>query len=99
MKKSKILLADLAYTCEGDYVQPIPLNIGYIGAYLKRELQDVPIELFKDPNELYGKLNDIRDYSLIAMTNYDWNMNLNLNFLKLIKEKNPNSYRDGWAQY
>jgi putative methyltransferase len=82
-------LADLAYLSLDEFIHPLPLNVGYIGAYLKQELKNVNITIIKDPEELISVLEDAQEYHVIGLSNYDWNMNLNSNFLRLIKEKYP----------
>ena len=71
-------------------MQTVPLNIGYIGGYLKQEVSAVTIELFKDPQKLYDTLVAYPErYTCLALSNYDWNFNLNRHFLKLARRLNP----------
>lgn len=86
----KIALADLSYVSKDDYAQALPLNIGYLGAYLEQELPDVKVELFKDPQKLYDALlKTPKSYTCLALSNYAWNFNLNKHFLKMAKLQNP----------
>ena len=48
----RIYLADLCYLHDWDNNQPLPLNVGYIAAYLLKHRPDVSIEIFKDPRAL-----------------------------------------------
>lgn len=89
MNPVKILLGDLAYTHLSEYIHPIPLNVGYIGAYLKQAVHGVQIDIFKNPEDLYRALNETVDYDVVALSNYDWNVNLDRQFLKMIKRKYP----------
>jgi len=84
----RIYLADLCYLHDWDNNQPVPLNVGYIAAYLKRERPGDEIELFKDPRELIRRLSE-RPPDILAMSHYDWNANLNLPILAHAKETKP----------
>jgi len=85
----KVLLADLTYTGPNEYMYPYPLGAGYLGAYLKSKYEDIDVELYKDPNDLIKALDDPKGYDILALTNYFWNFNLNRQFLKRSKKKNP----------
>lgn len=86
----KIALADLTYLSENDFVQPVPLNVGYIAAYLKENLPGITVELFKNPQKLYHALvKDPKSYTCLGLSNYDWNFNLNRHFVETIKQKRP----------
>ena len=85
-----IYLADLCYFHEWDNIQPIPLNIGYIAAYLKNKHPEASIELFKDPIKLKNRISQ-HPPEILALSHYEWNSNLNLAILKNMKEKNPNT--------
>ncbi len=81
----RVFLADLSYLSDFDTNHPVPLNIGYIAAYLKERRPGDEIELFKDPRELYSRLSE-RPPDLLALSHYDWNANLNLPFLARARE-------------
>jgi radical SAM superfamily enzyme YgiQ (UPF0313 family) len=86
----KIALADLSYLSKDDHALPVPLNVGYIAAYLRQEVAGVKADLFKDPQRLYETLLRAPDaYDLVALSNYTWNFNLNRHFMELIRRKNP----------
>jgi putative methyltransferase len=85
-----IYLGDLCYFHEWDNIQPIPLNIGYIAAYLKNKHPETSIELFKDPIKLQNRISQNAP-DILALSHYEWNSNLNLLILKKMKEKNPNT--------
>ena len=85
-----IYLADLCYFHDWDNIQPIPLNIGYIAAYLKNKHPEVSIELFKDPIKLRNRISE-QAPDVLATSHYQWNSNLNLAILKQVKEKNPST--------
>jgi hypothetical protein len=84
----RVYLADLSYLSEFDTNQPVPLNIGYIGAYLRGHRPGDEIELFKDPLELIRRLS-VRPPDVLAMSHYDWNANLNLPVLARARELKP----------
>jgi hypothetical protein len=84
----RVYLADLSYLSDFDTNHPVPLNVGYIGAYLNRHRPADEIELFKDPVELIRRLS-VRPPDVLAMSHYDWNANLNLPVLARARELNP----------
>ena len=85
--KSSIYLADLCYFHEWDNLQPIPLNVGYITAYLLDKHPEATTELFKDPIKLQKRISE-QPPKVLALSHYDWNTNLNLAILRHAKEKN-----------
>lgn len=84
----RIFLADLCYLHDWDNNQPVPLNIGYIAAYLKRERPGDELELFKDPRDLLRRLGEAPP-DILAMSHYDWNANLNIPMLAHAKSVRP----------
>lgn len=90
MTKPKIYLCDLIhnyfYSEESYYV--VPLNIGFIGAYLKGFLGDaVQIKLFKYPDRLIKALKTNMP-DIIGFSYYTWNEELVRHIAKKIKEIN-----------
>ena len=85
-----IYLGDLCYFHEWDNIQPAPLNIGYIAAYLKNKHPEVSIELFKDPLKLKDRISE-QPPDVLALSHYEWNSNLDLAIFKHMKEKNPST--------
>ena len=85
----KIYLADLVYdTVETNYA--IPLNIGFIAAYLKEQFKEkVEIKLFKYPKKLEKAINDSPP-DILGLSHYGWNERLNKIFFNLSKKMNPN---------
>lgn len=63
----RIYLADLCYLTDWDTNHPLPLNVGYVGAYLKARRPGDEIRLFKDPlhtgenRVLLGVIQILRD--------------------------------------
>jgi len=66
----------------------VPLNIGYVGAYLKENMPDVDLKLFKYPSRLEEALES-KIPDVIAFSNYCWNEELTLHFTRIIKELSP----------
>lgn len=86
-----IYLAQLTHEHRG-IIQNLhfPLAIGFISEYLKKNLsQNVSIETFKQPSKLSKRLDEQLP-DVIMFSNYIWNTNLNLEFIKAIKQTNPN---------
>ena len=84
----RVYLSDLSYLSEYDTNHPVPLNVGYVAAYLKKHRPGDEIELFKDPRELIRRLSS-RPPDVLAMSHYDWNANLNLPILAHAREMKP----------
>jgi hypothetical protein len=84
----RVYLADLSYLSEFDTNHPVPLNVGYVGAYLRKHRPGDDVELFKDPRELIERLST-RPPDVLAMSHYDWNANLNLPILAHAREAKP----------
>ena len=85
-----IYLADLCYFHDWDNIQPLPLNVGYVAAYLKSKHPEVSIEIFKEPTKLMDRISD-KSPDVLALSHYEWNSNLNLAVLKHMKQKNANT--------
>ena len=85
-----IYLADLCYFHDWDNIQPLPLNVGYVAAYLKNKHPEVSIEIFKDPIKLLNKISN-ESPDILALSHYEWNSNLNLAILKHMKQKNADT--------
>ncbi len=91
MKKPlKIYLCDLTYDTIIFVSDTIPINIGFISSFLKKNLGErVSIELFKYPNDLLKKIKDDPP-DILGLSNYSWNSNLSEYYAKLTKQLNPN---------
>ncbi len=89
-KKLKIYLCDITYDTIIYVSDTIPINIGYVGSYIKKIFGDkVDIELFKYPNEIIDRLKkDPPD--MIGLSNYSWNSNLSEFIASIAKKNNPN---------
>ena len=70
-RKLKIFLADLIhdYLPGGNYV--VPLNIGYMTAYLRSQFgSELDIRMFKQPSQLLAALNEHPAPDVVAFSNY-----------------------------
>jgi len=85
----RIFLGDLCYLHEWDVNQPVPLNVGYIAAYLQKHSPEVSIEIFKDPLKMVRRCKDSPP-NVIALSYYDWNANLDIAVLRSAKQASPN---------
>lgn len=90
MRYPLIYLADLCYLHDWDNNQPVPLNVGYIGAYLKKHIPEVSIEIFKDPRQLVDRISETPP-DILALSHYDWNANLDLTVLRHAKNLRPDT--------
>jgi len=90
MKKMKIYLADLAHTYSVvDDSLMIPLNIGFLKAYAMQEHGDaIDIKLFKHPEKLLEEIFKEKP-AIVGLTNYGWNIQLNLRIGQKIREIHP----------
>ena len=89
----KIFLADLVHTWPSGGIWTIPLNVGYVGSYLKKKLDEdgieCQIEIYKDPKKI---IDDIKKNppDVIGLSYYVWNENLNNHIFKISKSINQN---------
>lgn len=89
-KPLKIYLCDLTYDTIILVSDTIPINIGFIGSYIKSKLgKKVEIELFKYPNDLLKSIKQ-QAPDMIGFSNYSWNSNLSEYFAGIAKKANPN---------
>ena len=87
-RKLKIYLADLNHD-RAIYNYCIPLNIGYIAATANKRLGSrIETELFKFPDDLISAMKSSQP-DILALSNYDWNVNLNIALIKIARELNP----------
>ena len=90
-KKLNVYLADLIHD-RHIYNYSVPLNVGYITAMLKQSLKDeVDSKIFKFPDELIQSMKE-RKPDVLALSNYDWNVNLNKAIIKIGRKINPDLY-------
>ena len=85
-----VYLADLAhtYSTKNESLM-IPLNIAYLKAYaMEQHKNELTIKLFKDPNKLLQSVHDEKP-DVLGLSNYGWNVDLNLKIGKYIKSVSP----------
>lgn len=91
MNRPAIYLCDLIhnYVCPKEMFYVVPLNIGFIGAYLKGVLGEaVEIRMFKYPDRLVEALKTDMP-NIIGFSYYIWNEELVVYLARKIKEVNP----------
>ena len=90
-KKLNVYLADLIHD-RHIYNYSVPLNVGYITAMLKESLKnDVDSKIFKFPDDLIRSMKEKKP-DVLALSNYDWNVNLNKAIIKIGRQINPDLY-------
>jgi len=92
MKKIKVLLADPRHSTVGTHSGYVPINIGYIGAFLQNELKEfnIDLRLEVDTEEIF-KLLDSWKPDVVGMSNYVWNASLSNLFCNRAKNINKNT--------
>ena len=92
MKKIKVLLADPRHSTVGAHSSYVPINIGYIGAFIKNEIKEANIELklAVDTEEI---LKIIKNWQpdVVGVSNYVWNASLSNIFCEYAKNNNNNT--------
>ena len=73
MRKVKIFLADLTHMGLGVATETMPLGIGLIASYAKKNFgESIEIKLFKYPDKFLKALKDDRP-DIVGSSNYVWN--------------------------
>ena len=91
MKKLKIFLCDLTYDTIILVSDTIPINIGFVGSYLKKNFENkIELSLYKYPNDVIKKIYD-NPPDMLALSNYSWNSNLSEYVASIAKKVNPNT--------
>lgn len=86
----KIAFLDLVHTTCGTHSNTIPLGIGLIATYLKKNISTpLDIRLFKEPEKALAAFKSWTP-DILGITQYTWNSELNLYFAKRLKEQNSN---------
>ena len=89
-KSLNIILCDLTYDTIILVSDTIPVNIGFVGAYVKKKFEDeISLSLFKYPNLVIEEIKN-NPPDVIACSNYSWNSNLSEHILGITKKANPN---------
>lgn len=88
--KKNIYFADLTHTARGIHSSTFPLGAAYVCSYAKKALgNDFEIKLFKFPDKLCQALIDGPSPSLLALSNYCWNLELSYNLSSWAKQRYP----------
>ena len=92
MKKVRILLGDPRHYTVGAHSSYVPINIGYIGSYLKNEIKDVDIELKLEtkPEEIFSVIDNWKP-NIVGMSHYVWNTSLSNMICEYSKKLNKNT--------
>ena len=89
-KNATIWLADLTYTQQQVSSESMPSAIGGIATYTEQNLcLKNPIRIFKYPEVLIEALETDGIPDIMGFSNYMWNSELSLAFVKRIKEVSP----------
>ena len=87
-RKLRIYLADLIHD-RHVYNYSVPLNVGYITALVNKRLgKSIETQIFKFPDDLISSMKSAAP-DILALSNYDWNVNLNRAFINIAREINP----------
>jgi len=89
-KNLQILLIDPCYSGKGISNNIIPLSVGYIGSYLKKNLSNCNIKILKLSDDIIKYIEN-NSIDVLGVSNYLWNTNLSVCIAKFFKKKNPNS--------
>ncbi len=82
-------MADLTHDTIVLVSDTIPINIGFIGAYLKKRYPgQVDLKLFKYPQALIGAMK-LDPPDVLALSNYSWNSHLSEHMAGIAKKINP----------
>ena len=85
MKKLDIYLGDLVHNSVAKGPFDIPLNIGYVAAYVKKYFdKDINIKLFKYPLQMIDAIKENSPH-ILGLGNYVWNTDLNYKIIEFSK--------------
>ena len=92
MDNIKILLADPRHNTRGLHSSFVPINIGFIGEFLKKKIKNinVELELAVEPDEIFKLLRNWKP-DIIGVSNYIWNSSLSNLVCEYAKKTNPNT--------
>jgi len=91
MKKLKVLLGDLRHNTIGTHSSYVPVGIGYIAAYLQKNIPSISfkIEITTNPDEVLNLIDNWKP-DIVGFSSYIWNSNLSHRACEYAKEKNKN---------
>src|SRR5262249_120274 len=89
--KPLVYIADLRYNYAGVLANDcMPLGVAYMKAVMDRDVPEVEPRLFAYPDQLSEAIQQ-RPPDVLMVSNYVWNEQLSLHFLRLLKEIRPQS--------
>ena len=89
-KKLRIYLCDLTYDTIILVSDTIPINIGFVGSYIKKIFgEKIDLSLFKYPNDAIRAIKN-NSPDIICLSNYSWNSNLSEYVASITKKYNSN---------
>lgn len=89
MQKTLVYLADLVHNSVAKGPFPMPLNIGCIGAYAKKQFgDDIELRLFKYPQALVEAVKQ-RPPQIMGFSNLAWNSNLSYKMAEFVRSVSP----------
>ena len=88
--KLRVYLCDLTYDTIILVSDTIPINIGFIGSYMKKIFgEKIDLSLFKYPNDAIQAIKN-NPPDMICLSNYSWNSNLSEHVASIAKKFNSN---------
>ena len=98
-KKLNVLLIDPAFSTIGTGETggeqlsnaSIPLSVGYIGSYLKKNFPSINVVILKASGEIVDYISKNKP-DIVGICNYLWNTNLAIRLSHFAREKNPDSF-------
>lgn len=89
LKPLKIYLGDLTHDTIVLVSDTIPINIGFVAAYAKKQFGDeIEVSLFKYPQSIIDAIKESPP-DVLALSNYSWNSHLSERVARLAKEVHP----------
>lgn len=89
-KQKIIWLCDLTHTYQTVSMNKMPLGIGMIASYCKKEIgADISISIFKFLDELTEATKNGGKPFVVGFANYVWNQNLNIEVARRVKKLYP----------
>jgi radical SAM superfamily enzyme YgiQ (UPF0313 family) len=85
----KIALLDLNHSTRGIHTNTVPLGLGVISVYLKKNVSgELDVRMFKDTNRALREFENWRP-DVVGLAQYSWNSELNLFAAREVKKANP----------
>ena len=89
-KKLRVYLCDLTYDTIILVSDTIPINIGFVGSYMKKMFgEKIDLSLFKYPNDVIQAIKN-NPPDIICLSNYSWNSHLSEYVASIARKFNSN---------